>query len=227
MIPNGNQELSEIAENIARWFKLDLYTVLAEGSAEALRLKRETTLGPSLEPLIQKLNAQVKERIDSQDHDEALALAKEALVTVEKLCTGDSLIAGRVAVQRTIGFVYEHRALRGDLAKDPTRIDERVMSFLRAANHYILSDLETGYASDYGLRISECFVCADMPEFRNAALEKCFEGRPFTVIGKTPENKVFIQALKNRAIKTKSLGGSEVIKGAEMLYIDLPDSGLN
>lgn len=196
------EEATDVAD---RWFNSPTYVQLSE--VEHQRLKALTELTGDVRLFVEQTTNDANELVKADRQFEALDLIDQRLKEASAVFSGDNLLTARRYAFYRRGYVQEHLATFGYYSKLPLGDPMRTVCFLSAGRDYMLSDLELGCVTDYGLRVSECFGGARNGELQMAALGKCFGGLEniSLVHGKSPD-MVIVKDLEKRATETVEKG---------------------
>lgn len=222
----GHFNPKEAADVVDRWFNSPTYIQLPD--IEHDRAKALTELSGNVKIFANETTHNANDLAKAGRELDALDFIDQRLTEAERVFRGDDLLTARRYAFYRRGYVQEHLATFGSYSKLPLGDPMRTICFLSAARDYMLADLELGCVTDYGLRVSECFVGARNGDAQMAALDKFFGGLgDIMPVNKNSPDMVIVKDLERRATERIDLGEVPGGGSARIISGEYPDPKLN
>lgn len=222
----GHINPEEVQEVTDRWFATPSYVDLPE--AELAKVRALTELKGDIKTFTDHTTHTTADLVKAEKHFEALDFMNQRLAEAEATLTGDDLLTARRYSFYRRGYVQEHLATYGAYSKLELGHPVRTVAFLSAARDYMLSDLELGAVTDYGLRAAECFGGARLGGLQMSALGKLFSGtRGIALVGRNTPDMIIVKDLMRRATETIELGPVPNGKNVVVIKGEYPEPRLN
>lgn len=204
-------EITAVAD---RWFNTPTYIQIPQEDYERARALMELT--GDVKTFTEHTTNVANELAKAGRELESRDFIDQRLIEAEVAFEGDELLTARRYALYRRGYVQEHLATFGVYSKLPVGNRIKTLCFLNAARDYMLSDLELGCVTDYGLRVAECFGGTGNQEMEMMVLRKCIGG-DIMIINKKSSGMIMVQDLKRRATETIDVG--EVPGGGDVKII--------